>query len=139
MGSKVEPMPHRDRPCQECPWRRDTPPGQFGAERYKALRCTTGSRGHEAHLGSPLFACHKSTEDASLPGAGWLAAVGIESIPVRLLVIHGRLPQSVLSPGADWPELFGSYEEMERHQARKMKRGRKARSRRPRERETKAP
>jgi hypothetical protein len=80
-------------------------------------------------LFSPLFACHKSTEDASLPCAGWLAAVGVESIPVRLLVISGRLPSRVLSPGADWPELFGSYKEMERHQARKPRKGPKRKPR----------
>lgn len=105
-------MPHRKRPCPECPWTISTPPGQFPESRYDALACTTGAPGREARFGSPLFACHKSHEGKDVPCAGWLAAVGIESITVRLLVCQGRLPASVLKPGDDWPELFASYEEI---------------------------
>src|SRR4051812_21883583 len=101
------------RPCSECPWRKDTPPGQVTAARYKALRATTGERGAEAPMGSPMFACHKSNEGADMPCAGWLAAVGLEcSIQVRLLAASGAIPKSALRPGPDWPELFSSYAAM---------------------------
>ena len=105
-------LPRAKRPCRECPWRRDVTPGQFPACRYDALRDTSGSAGNEAPLGAPLFACHKSPEGQEWACAGWLAAVGYEHLGVRLLVITERIPAEAMSPGADWPELHGSYEEM---------------------------
>lgn len=105
-------MPYRRRPCAECPWRRDTPAGQFPACRYEALASTTGSRGREAPIGAPMFACHKSPEGAEEACAGWLATVGYEHLGARFAVITGRLPAEALAPVGDWPPLFGSYEEM---------------------------
>ena len=118
----TDPMPYRRIPCEECPWRTDTPPGQFSAARYKALRATTGTPGAEAPLGSPLFACHLTHEGKEMPCAGWLASVGVESLPVRILVTYKRLPADVLQPGKDWPPLYRSYAEMEAAQSRKRKR-----------------
>ncbi|WP_425301265.1 DUF6283 family protein [Nocardia wallacei] len=69
-------LPHRRYPCAECPWRRDTPAGQFSQERYDDLAATTGSPGREAWLDAPLLACHKSPEGGEETCAGWLAAVG---------------------------------------------------------------
>lgn len=103
---------HRRFPCAECPWRIDTAPGQFPACRYEALRDTTGSPGREAELGAPLFACHKSAEGREEACAGWLAAVGLEHLGVRLAVATGRLPAEVLRPGTGWPQLHDSYAEM---------------------------
>src|SRR5206468_3406239 len=37
---------------------------------------------------------------------------GNESLTVRVLVATGRIPAAALAPGADWPALFDSYEEM---------------------------
>src|SRR5688572_9909879 len=80
MGKASEPkncaMRHRKRPCADCPWRKDVAPGQFAGERYEQLRSTTGRstsgrRGEEAPMGSPLFACHKSKVGAEIPCAGW--------------------------------------------------------------------
>lgn len=101
-------MKARPRPCQQCPWRKDVEPGQFPADRYERLRCTT----QDTTLTSPMFGCHKSSEDAPLPCAGWLAAVGLESLPVRLSLAVGALPPEAVQRGDDWPELWGSYEEM---------------------------
>ena len=115
----LTPMAHRKAPCAECPWVTTTPPGQFSTERYESLRHTTGTGHDQAPLGAPLFACHKSTEGMDLPCAGWLAAVGLESITVRVLVAQGRLPASVLRPGECWPALFADYETMARAQARR--------------------
>ena len=112
-------MAYRPRPCKECPWVTTTSPGQFPAERYAALRHTTGTAHNQAPLGAPLFACHATHEGHDMPCAGWLAAVGRESITVRVLVAHGRLPATTLQPGDDWPPLFTDYEAMAQAQARK--------------------
>lgn len=109
----AEAMPCRRVPCAECPWVKATKAGQFTAERFEALRATTGGPGNEAPFGSPMFACHKSADGKEMPCAGWLAAVGIESITVRVLVSTGRIPAEALHPGEEWPELHTSYAEME--------------------------
>lgn len=44
--------------------------------------------------------------------AGWLAIAGTYHLGIRLAVALGRLPASVLQAGEDWPDLFGSYDEM---------------------------
>jgi uncharacterized protein DUF6283 len=85
-------VPHRRRPCVECPWRHDSPPGQFDADRYAALADTTGTPGAEAHLFAPMF--------------------------VRLAIATGRLDPRVLQPAPDWPPLFHTYQEMATTQAR---------------------
>ena len=112
-------MAYRTKPCSECPWVTTTSPGQFPAERYEALRHTTGTAHDQAPLGAPLFACHTTPEGRDMPCAGWLATVGLESITVRVLVAQGRLPARVLRPGEGWPALFTDYEAMAQAQARK--------------------
>jgi len=110
----AEPLPRRKFPCGECPFRRDTTPGQFPASRYEALRATTGSPGHEAPIGAPFFGCHKGEPgtNADLACAGWLAVAGIGHLGVRFAVLTGRLEPEHLRPGEGWPELFSSYGEM---------------------------
>lgn len=111
-------LPRVHRPCAECPWRCDTSPGQFPACRYDALRNTAGASGAEAGLRAPMFACHKTPDGQERACAGWLAAVGIDHLGVRLAVAQGCLDPRALSPGDGWPELFGSYEEMASTQAK---------------------
>lgn len=110
-------LPHRRYPCAECPFRRDTQPGQFPASRYEELAETVGAPGHEADFTAPIFACHKSPEGREEACAGWLAVCGIEHLRIRLALVEGRLPASALAPGAGWPELFTTYEEMAEAQA----------------------
>lgn len=105
-------LPHRQQPCSNCPWRRDSPAGEFPPERYEALAATAGRRGAEAGLTAPIFACHKSPEGHARACAGWLAQVGTDHLGIRLAIVTGRLPGEVLRPGTGWPELFDSYEEM---------------------------
>ncbi|HEU4544519.1 MAG TPA: DUF6283 family protein [Jiangellaceae bacterium] len=100
------------RPCDECPWRKDTAPGMFPACRYDALRETAGAAGCEAHMGAPMFACHKSPDGAERACAGWLAVVGYDHLGVRFAAATGRLDPDALSPRPGWPELYDSYEEM---------------------------
>ncbi len=111
-------MPYRTKPCQSCPWVQTTPPGEFPAARYAALRATTGYAGAEAPPGSPLFTCHISQEGNDVPCAGWAASVGISSITLRVLIAQGWFPASVLQPGRTWPPLFTSYDAMEAVMAR---------------------
>jgi hypothetical protein len=100
------------RPCTECPWRRDTPAGQFPPERYEALSGTTGEPGREAPFGAPWFACHKAPEGEEFHCAGWLAAVGLTHLGVRLKAAFDPEVAAALRPGDDWPELYESYEEL---------------------------
>lgn len=109
----MTPLPHRLYPCAECPWRRDTTPGQFPACRYDALRTTSEQQpGAEPGFDAPMFACHKSPEGREEACAGWLAAVGHRHLGVRLAVATGRLPATALTPGGDWPPLFDTYRDM---------------------------
>lgn len=105
-------VPHRRFPCAECPFRRDTAPGQFPACRYEALRATAGRPGAEVPVGAPMFACHKSPEGREEACAGWLAVCGIEHLGVRLAVLSGRLEPEHLSAADGWPELYDSYDQM---------------------------
>lgn len=105
-------LPYRRQPCEECPWRRDSPAGQFPPERYEALASTAGRPGHEAGFTAPIFACHQSTANRDQACAGWLAQVGGQHLGIRMAVVTGRLSGEALSPGDDWPELFGTYEEL---------------------------
>lgn len=107
-----DPLQRRKSPCEECPWRRDTPPGQFPAERYEALRTTRGARGEEAGVYAPLFACHKSAEGKEIACAGWLAVCGYDHLGIRIALMDGRIPPEAMEPGEDWPELFETYDEM---------------------------
>ena len=112
-------LPHCVRPCANCPWRKDSPAGEFPPERYEALRTTAGQPGDEAGFGAPIFACHKTEAGRDRACAGWLAVAGVEHLGIRLAVVLGRLPASALRPAGDWPELFASYDEMaERNGAR---------------------
>ena len=105
-------LPHRRYPCAECPRRRDAEPGQFPACRYDELRATAGKPGAEASPGAPMFACHKTAEGREQACAGWLAVTGYEHFGIRLAVLRGELPGSVLSPGEGWPDLYDDYDEM---------------------------
>lgn len=103
----------RPRPCAQCPWRKDTPRGQFPAARYEELACTTGTTEEPVPFGSPLFTCHKSKPDGGeIPCAGWLAAVGVTNLSIRLALLSGGLSLNAMTPGADWPPLFETYAEM---------------------------
>ena len=90
----------------------------FERHRFDELAATTGSAGAEAPIDAPMFACHKSPEGDEEACAGCLAAVGQDHLGVRVAVAQGRLDPQTLVPGADWPALFGSYQEMADRQSR---------------------
>ena len=109
----------RPRPCAECPWRKDTPPGQFPAERYEALRSTSRTPAGHPGMHDPMFACHKSAEGNEIPCAGWLAVEGADHVRIRIGVSLGEIPVEALQPGDDWPELYEDYASMAEAQGRR--------------------
>lgn len=116
---EVRLMRRQKRPCAECPWRRDVPPGQFPLERFEALRATAGEGDGLAAIEAPMFGCHKAAEgDDGFACAGWLVVCGRDHVGIRVAVAGGQLPADALDPGDDWPMLFSSYGEMAENQGR---------------------
>lgn len=111
-------MNYMKKPCPDCPFRRDTPPGQFGSCRYETLRSTIGTDDDMRMPGDPIFACHNTPEGREHACAGWLATQGSKHLTVRLAVATGALPASALSPQEGWPDLFTDYDELARVQGR---------------------
>lgn len=109
-------MRHVKRPCDECPWRKGAEPERFSPERWAALAASSPDRrGMGPEFGSPLFACHKSPEEAERACAGWLAQEGVAHPVVRMAVLTGDLPSCSLTPGEDWPELHATFYETMEH------------------------
>jgi hypothetical protein len=69
---------HVRKPCKECPWRVDVPPGQFAPERFEALAVTA----HDMTL--HVFTCHKTPEDKPRMCAGFLLRGARHNLAVRL-------------------------------------------------------
>lgn len=116
-GEAACELRHVNRPCAECPWRRDTEPGKFPAERFEALQDTSGAPGREAPVGAPMFACHMTKEGREQACAGWLATAGHYHLGVRMAILQDRLDPGVLWPQPDWPALFDNYDDMAERQA----------------------
>ncbi|MFI2331557.1 DUF6283 family protein [Micromonospora aurantiaca] len=108
------------RPCGPCPWRKDN----AGRYRYPNLRdyldgTVPGEPGFgEVVDGDPtaalgvMFACHRIANDNAHLCAGWLAVYGADHPLVRLGIARGLIDPAALTPGKDWPELWGSAAEM---------------------------
>lgn len=116
-------MPYRKFPCNECPIRADNcdnPRSKFPAERWAALSVTVRDpqTGRQPMPGEIMFGCHKGEPgtDRDLACAGWLAQFGSEHIGVRLAVTTGRLPESALETGENWPPLHQTWQDVVRAQ-----------------------
>lgn len=91
--------------CDECPWRRDVPPGRFPASRFRDLRGTV----QQGFM--PMFACHKTSDGQTSACVGYLMVEGLQNFTVRLAVLNGRFnPDALRSAGP----LYRSYAAMER-------------------------
>lgn len=108
----AEPLRHPGRPCSNCPWRLDAPPGEFPACRYESLTATAGRPGKEVGFSAPIFACHRSRDGEEFACAGWLATVGYDHLGMRLAVAMGRLEPAAFEPGPDWPPLYATYADL---------------------------
>lgn len=67
-----------------------------------------------------MMACHLDQPDTAHPirlCAGYLAVVGRDHLGVRLKVMAGHLPETVLDPGEGWPALYESLEVMRARRA----------------------
>lgn len=104
------------KPCASCPWRVDQDAQSipnFSLDLAEGLANTCpDERGFGPDFGSPQFACHQSKIGAEVVCAGWLAMAGAAHPGVRLSVMCGATSATALSPGADWPELHGSFAEV---------------------------
>lgn len=100
--------------CDECPWRTDVPPGRFPPERFKKLASSC-----EGGIGKPMFACHKSPEDAPFACVGYLIVEGPEeNLGVRLALIqHKYDPAKLVATGP----LYESFDAMARANGVKVK------------------
>lgn len=76
------------------------------------VACCADRRGFGPDLGAMLFACHQSKDGREIACAGWLAAVGHRHPGVRLAVAMNRLSPDALRPGAGWPELHPTYNDV---------------------------
>nr|WP_254126720.1 DUF6283 family protein [Amycolatopsis sp. CA-230715] len=116
-------MPHRSFPCGPCPIRADNcdnPAAKFPAERWKALANTVRDSvtGEHPGLGDPMFGCHKGEPGTNedLACAGWLARFGADHVEIRFAVATGRLPESALKAGDNWPPLHETWDDVVRAQ-----------------------
>ncbi|MEU1813248.1 DUF6283 family protein [Micromonospora aurantiaca (nom. illeg.)] len=108
------------RPCRTCAWRKDN----ARRYRYPNLRDYLGGTvPGEPDFGRPvdgdplsalgtMFACHGIPNDNAHLCAGWLAAHGADHPLVRLGIAWGLIDPVALTPGEDWPDLWGSAAEM---------------------------
>lgn len=72
-------MEYCRKPCAECPWRRDVPPGKFSRERFIALA-------HTAYdLAAKVFACHMTNEGKEIACAGFVMMQGGHNLSLRLM------------------------------------------------------
>lgn len=74
----TDPLPYCKRPCAECPWRTDVPPGKFPASRYQLLAATAYD------LARTIFACHLSKEGGEVACAGYVLQSSAHNLSMRL-------------------------------------------------------
>ncbi|WP_199512188.1 DUF6283 family protein [Nucisporomicrobium flavum] len=121
--AELSDLPRRQFPCDECPIRSDNsdnPRSKFPAERWNALGASVRDphTGYQPMPGDVMFGCHKGEPgtNADLACAGWLAQFGGDHGGVRLAVVQGRLPDSALEPGPNWPPLHETWADVVRAQ-----------------------
>lgn len=76
------------RPCRECPFRRDVPPGIWRPSEYRKLPLYDDQKPELA-----VFHCHQENA-TGVPTVcrGWLAVFGYDAIAVRVAVSRGQIP-----------------------------------------------
>ncbi|MCZ1012167.1 DUF6283 family protein [Streptomyces lydicus] len=115
-ASALTPWEFRSRPCAgRCPWIVGTNLADFSDADFAKLERANGTPDCQAGLEAPNMACHldqPGTAHALRLCAGWLAVVGHHHHGVILAVLSGRLPETVLEPGDDWPELHPDLDTM---------------------------
>jgi hypothetical protein len=110
--------PPAPRPCESCPYRRDVPSGLWHAEEYAKLPLYDRPTG-EQPMG--VFQCHQNDGGAEQARvcAGWAGCHGTELLALRIAVIEGRLPVSVMTYSTTVP-LFPSGQAAAEHGMRDL-------------------
>lgn len=102
--SNGAPLAHRKIPCEQCPWRKDSPIGAFPANAYR----------HSANTAYDLsmhqFSCHMSGWEKPTTCAGFLNSGADNNLSVRLAIAEGRFRYEDM-PVSPYP-LYESYREM---------------------------
>lgn len=102
--SNGAPLAHRKIPCEQCPWRKDSPIGAFPANAYR----------HSANTAKDMslhtFSCHMSGWEKPAACAGFLNSGADHNLGVRLAIAEGRFRWEDL-PVSPYP-LYESYREM---------------------------
>lgn len=98
-------MGYRRKPCDTCPWRKDSQVGRFPAQAFRESAHTA----YDADMGT--FACHEAGVDKPAACAGFLLVNADNNLGVRLAAASGRYdPDKVANP--DSVPLYDSYRDM---------------------------
>lgn len=101
-GAKTHTV--RNKPCEQCPWRKDVPTGVFPAQAYRESAPTSYD------MAQSTFACHMSGRDKPATCAGFLLRHAHNNLSVRLSECSGRINLSRLNDGG-YP-IYETYREM---------------------------
>ena len=107
------PSPRCRKPCNDCPWRKDAPPGHWHPDHFHSIWRTCQDDG------THIMQCHKSKPESEqiLPCQGWVRVVGDEAIGVRIGLFKGTITREELADRAGvGVTLYASFEEMVRAQ-----------------------
>lgn len=116
MTSPVRPP--APRPCESCPYRRDTPSGVWAHEEYEKLRRYDAPTAEQP---ASLFQCHQADADSAARRicAGWAGChSGGQLLGLRLALFHDRIDEATFRAAADYESpvaLFDSGSEAADH------------------------
>ena len=92
-----------EKPCQECPWKRESPVGHFPPERYAKLAQTA------CDMERKIFQCHQTSDGKPLVCAGFLERGADHNLTIRLAYMRGEIEKKDRSGGY---HLYEDYREM---------------------------
>lgn len=91
------------RPCEECPWRKDSPVGAFPAEAYRISAKTAYD------MADSTFACHMAGKENPADCAGFMIKGSYHNLSVRMGLLSRRIIMEKITSDV---ELYDSYREM---------------------------
>jgi hypothetical protein len=97
------------KPCSNCPWRRDAPPGYWDPDHFRSIWVNCQDDG------THLMLCHKS--GARPPAApqivcqGWIRVMKQDAIGVRLALVRDLVTIEEVED-TDGPDLFTTFRAM---------------------------
>lgn len=98
------PFTHQRKPCEQCPWRRDSPRKAFPAEAYRISA-------HTAYdMNGAMFSCHMAGKEHPAICAGFLLRGADHNMGVRMAAMTGRYDWTKVSDGG--AKLYSCYAAM---------------------------